>query len=665
MRSTVQSVLIGIITILFAALNSAAVPSKGSTQHKTPKIVAHSAPLLHVDKREFKDLNKNGKLDPYEDWRLPAKIRAADLLKRMTVEEKTGLMMHASNDGFIGPYGKLLSQPESLSTTQAPVAQTRFGAIPGISASDRPSPEELILKLNVRWIAVKFSDLQPDTAARWSNTVQGLAEGSRLGIPVVLSSDPFHTTHRKAGGALQPAIKLPASRWPDQIGFGAIGDPAVVRKFGEIAAAEYRALGLRVTIAPMADVATEPRWNRIPGTFGSDANLNAKLTEAFIRGFQGNHLGPTSVMCITKHFPGDGPVKNGFDPHNSYGKYLAYPAHNADYHLLPFKAAIAAGTGAIMPSYGIPMGKDTVGVNFSKKLVTGLLRNQLGFQGIVITDWLRAMPWGVEELSQQEREHRLLNAGVDQLGGEHDPSFIINLVKQGIVPESRLDASVTRILLVMFKLGLFENPYVDPARAKKIVGAASFAASGEDAQRKAIVLLRNRNQLLPLKPGTRVYAGNIDPLAMGKYAPVAADPAKADVLLLKINSPYVSHKGEGNFFKETHEGTLAYAGSDNEEDLRRIRKLRAYGKPLIVVVSMERPAVLSDLISDTQGILATFGSGDQALAEIVFGKERPVGKLPFDLPRDMNSVLHHKEDAAHDLRNPLFPFGFGLTYAKR
>lgn len=665
MRRVIQHFFIGIIALFLPPVLALGATAKAGAAAKDAKVMTHWAPLLRVDGHLFKDLNKNGKLDPYEDWRLPAEVRAADLLKRMTLKEKAGLMMLANNDGFIGPYGEVLSAAESLSSAQAPVAQTKFGDIPGISVGDRPSPRDLILQLNVRWMAVKFIGLQPDAAARWANSVQEIAERSRLGIPMVLGSDPIHTTHRKAGGAMMPSIKLATSLWPDQVGFGAIGDAKIARRFGEIAAAEYRAMGLSFNIGPMADVATEPRWNRIPGTFGGDAKLDAALTYAFIKGFQGNGLNPDSVLCITKHFPGDGPVKGGLDPHNSYGKYLAYPTNNLNYHLGPFKAAIAAGTGAIMPSYGIPAGIDTVGSNFSKKVVTGLLRNELHYRGIVITDWLRGMPWGVEGLSQQEREHRLLDAGADQLGGEHDSSFIVNLVKSNEVKESRIDASVKRLLLAMFKLGLFENPYVDPAHAKEVVGNREFVRLGMEAQRKSIVLLKNAKSLLPLNSKIKVFADHIDAATLSKFAQVAQDPRSADVLLIKVNAPYVAHRGEGNFFKETHEGTLAYAGSDNVGELQEIESLRAYKKPVIVVVSMERPAILSEYISGVQAVLATFGTSDQALLEIIFGKAAPTGKLPFDLPRDMKSVLMHKEDAAHDLRNPLLPFGFGLTYTKK
>ncbi len=636
-------------------------------QHSTvpqPLLAARKAAILRVDGLQFKDLNHNGKLDPYEDWRLPAQQRVADLLGRMTLEEKAGLMMLANHGGFIGPNGEMLDQPSAASTAQARTLSPDLGDIPGISLDDRPSPRDLVLKLNVRWIATKSGGMAPDAFARWANSVQEVAEGSRLGIPVLLGGDPQHTTHRKPGGGLMDPEKPTYSQWPDQVGFGAIADPAVVERFGRIAAAEYRAEGVSFTVNPIADVATEPRWNRIPGTFGSDAPLDARLTFAYIRGFQGEKLSPASVLCITKHFPGDGPVKDGLDPHNPYGKELVYPAGNLDWHLLPFRAAIRAGSVSIMGSYGIPVGIDTVGANFSRKVITGMLREQLGFRGIIVTDWLRAMPWGVENLSQLEREHRLLDAGVDQLGGEHDASYIVRLVKAGSVPESRIDASAKRILLPMFEIGLFENPYVDPAHALAVVGNPEAVRAGLEAQRKAIVLLKNAGGVLPLRPHAKLYALNLDPSAFSSYAQLVADPAQADVLMVKVNAPYVAHKGGGNFFKETHEGTLAYAGSDNAADLRQIDRLIAFGKPLIVVMSMERPAVLSEFIARIPVMIATFGSGDRALADIVFGAAKPTGKLPFDLPHDMASVLAHKEDAAHDLQAPLYPFGFGLIYPK-
>lgn len=638
------------------------VSSSANDAMHQPKIVAHAAPLLHLDGLTFKDLDKNGKLDPYEDWRLPAPIRVQDLLKRMTLEEKAGLMMIANSGGFVGPNGELLEQPTPQATAQAAAISPNLGDIPGISVGDRPSPRDIILKNNVRWISSKFAGISPEGTARWVDAVEEIAEGSRLGIPVAIGSDPIQTTHRKAGGAVMPPDHTVISQWPDQIGFGAIGDPTIVHQFGEIAGAEYRAMGIRFNLNPMADTATEPRWNRIPGTFGSDAPLNAKLVYAYVRGFQGDHLSPTSVLCVTKHFPGDGPVKDGLDPHNPYGKQLVYPAHNLDYHLLPFRAAIAAGTGSIMGSYGIPVGIDTVGANFSHKIMTDLLRNKLGFRGIIVTDWLRAMPWGVENLSQLEREHRLLDAGIDQLGGEHDPSYIIRLVRSGEVPESRIDASAARILLPLFELGLFENSYVEPERAREIVGNPRFVAAGLEAQRRSIVLLKNANHLLPLKPHIKVYVAHIDPAAFSQYAQVVSHPAQADVLIIRVNAPYKNHTGGGNFFKETHEGTLAYAGADNASDLKEIQDLAATGKPLVVDMSMERPAVLTEFINEVPAVLATFGSGDQALADILFGKESPSGKLPFDLPRDMASVLAHREDAAHDLKDPLFHFGFGLSY---
>ena len=171
-------------------------------------------------------------------------------------------------------------------------------------------------------------------------------------------------------------------------------------------------------------------------------------------------------MTVTKHFPGDGPVKDGYDGHNNYGKWTIYPGNQFDYHLIPFRAAFEAGTGGIMGGYFIPVGKDTVGINFSKAMINGLLREKMGFQGLVVTDWLRNMPWGVEKLSEKDRQKMIVLAGVDQIGGDNDPSVILASVKDGGIPMAVVDAAARRILRPMFQLGMFENPYVDPEQAR-------------------------------------------------------------------------------------------------------------------------------------------------------------------------------------------------------
>jgi len=631
-----------------------------------PVLGARKAPTLKLAGLEFKDLNRNGKLDRYEDWRLPASQRVADLISQMTAEEKAGLMIHSSLMGFTGPGGVVLDAPPPRPAGAGP------GFVPprreGVAPMDRPSPTDLLLKRNVRWILLRPNPTEPpDVSARFANGLQEIAEGSRLGIPLVLSSDPRHAVTR--GGAAFPNQSAdPAapniSQWPEQIGFAAAGDPALVREFGRIAAQELRALGLQVSLSPMADIVTEPRWNRIAGTFGEDAKTIATLVKAYIEGFQGPRLGPRSVLCVTKHFPGDGPVKEGLDPHNDYGRWQVYPGNNFDHHLIPFKAAFDAGTGGIMPGYAIPVGFDTVGMNFSKVIVTDMLRRKFNFDGLVVTDWLRNMPWGVENLTEKERQLRMVQAGVDQIGGDNDPRYIIELVKEGAVSESRLNESARRVLTPMFELGLFENPYVDPDRAKSLLASKPFMDAGLAAQRKSIVLLKNARDLLPVAPGKNLYVENVNRETASRYGKVVDDPKQADLAIIAVNAPYEVHKGGASFFRGAHEGSLAYAGAENAAELEKIQRLAASGTPVIVAMYMDRPAVLSEFIDRVGAVLVHFSVSDAALLDIVFGREPPSGKLPFDLPRDMTSVLKQKEDVPHDLENPLFRTGFGLSFPK-
>jgi beta-glucosidase len=633
-------------------------PAGANTQ---PKVESRVAPILTVAGQRFRDLNKNGRLDPYEDWRLPTDRRIVDLIARMTVAEKAGLMMFASHSGFVGPNGTLRDElaPPPPGALKSPV---NIAGVPGFDRGDKPSPRVLVIDKHVRWIATSPGGT-PGDAARWSNAIQALAESDRLGIPMLLAADPIHTTNRLPGGSLPPPDRVKiTSSWPDQIGLAAIGDARVVESFGRIGAAEYRALGYRMVINPLADVTTEPRWNRIPGTFGEDAGLSARLVAAYVKGFQAATLDTGSVLTVVKHFPGDGPVRDGLDPHNPYGQHLIYPGGMQAYHLQPFRAGIAAGTAAIMTSYGIPDGIDTVASAFSKPLVTGLLRGTLGYRGIVVSDWLHAMPWGVEALSKRDREERMIAAGVDQFGGEHETSYVLDLVKAGSVSVARIDASVRRILKPMFAIGLFENPYVDPAEAERVVRSPAFTAAAADAERRAIVLLKN-DAVLPLKPGVRLFLSGFAAPPATLASRVTGTAAEADAMVVKVNAPYRVNMTGKSFFKGTHEGPVSYAGADNASDLAAIKMAVASGKPVVVVISMERPSVVADFVGNVGALVATFGSDDAAVADILTGAARPSGKLPFDLPADEAAVEAQKADAPHDFARTAFRQGFGLTYS--
>ncbi len=683
-------------------------PAPASAASAQPKIAARVAPLLNIDGLVFKDLNRNGVLDRYEDWRQPLDERVADLLARMTVEEKAGLMFHASIQGVMGPNGEVLDTPTGAmggrggsagAVQPTGVARAIRGRTnPYNIEAGSPAPvKDLILKRGIRWAVIRPGSEMPEVTAKFINQLQEIAEGSRLGIPMTPSDNSRSGIRRSfmgvemASGGGRDDVDGRISQWPGQLGLAAIGDVAAVKEHASIAAREMRAMGLRVLLGPQADVATEPRWTRISGTFGDDFEWVAKLTAAYVEGFQGKQLGPESVITVVKHFPGDGPVKDGYDPHSDFGKWTIYPANQFESHLIPFKAAFQAGAGAVMGAYMIPVGKDTVGINFSKAMATDLLREKLGFQGIMVTDTIRSMPWGVEHLSRKDQEKAMVLAGVDQILSESDPKYVIECVKEGSIPPVRLDVSARRILRATFQLGLFENPYVDPEKTKQVVGNAQFVAAGHRAQERSIVLLKNGGNALPLAAGTKIYLQNVNPAVAARYGAVVDDLAKADVAMIRISTPAFVYPFGGAFFVPGAEGapgggrgarggagrgdttapvtvpvvlgnTLAYTGSANQADLDAVRKLAASGKPVVVCVDMDRPTILTEFLDEVKGVFAAFGADDAALLNVVFGRVSPTGKLPFDLPSDMPSVMAQAADAAHDFEDPLFRFGFGLTY---
>ena len=384
-------------------------------------------------------------------------------------------------------------------------------------------------------------------------------------------------------------------------------------------------------------------------------------------------------MTVTKHFPGDGPVKDGYDPHNSYGKWTIYPGNNFDYHLIPFRAAFEAGTGGIMGGYFIPVGKDTLGINFSKAMIANLLREKMGFHGVVVTDWLRNMPWGVEKLSEKDRQKTIVLAGVDQIGGDNDPKYILASVKDGSIPMAVIDASMRRILRPMFQLGMFEDPYVDPEYAKNTVASAKFLEAGYAAQVKSTVLLKNANNVLPTPAGKKIYVEGIGREAAARYGTVVDDPKSADLAIIRVASPATTYPYGGAFAgggggrgaagtpeapppTATYGVTLAYGNAANWHVLESIKKLAASGTPTVVVVNMDKPVILTEFIDSVTAVFGAFGAGDAAVLDVVFGKRSAGGKLPFDLPSDMPSVMAQAADVPFDMEDPLFKFGFGLGY---
>ena len=607
-------------------------------------LLGSEARVLMQDGISFRDLNKNGRLDPYEDPRRPIAERVEDLLRQMTLEEKAGIMFQTM-----------------ISMNKDGTLQEKMGMFPLPPASD------MIARRLMNHFNLIGEAPSPRIMAEWHNRIQKLAEQTRLGIPVTLSTDPRHAfSNNPLAGMMAGSF----SQFPEQTGLAATRDVDLVQQFADIARQEYLAVGIRLALHPMADLATEPRWARVNGTFGEDAELSAQMTAAYIRGFQGETLGRDSIACMTKHFPGAGPQMNGEDAHFKYGKEQIYPGDNFDYHLRPFEAAFEAGTAQIMPYYGMPVNTslEEVGFGFNKDVVTGLLREKYGFDGVVCTDWslltdmklfgftmMDARDWGVENLSLAERVQKVIEAGVDQFGGEACPEVVVQLVRAGKISEARIDQSVRRILRDKFRLGLFDNPYLDVDAAEKIVGQPEFRQVGELAQRKSIVLLKNDKAALPLKSGLKIYAEGIKTESLASYGEVVEDMSKADIAVLRLNSPYEARKGfMERFF---HAGDLDFKEPEKSRILNILNQV-----PTIVDIYLERPAVIPEIAEKSAALLANFGANDGAVLDIIFGKFEPQGKLPFELPSSMDAVRKQKEDVPHDSENPLFEFGHGLTY---
>jgi beta-glucosidase len=560
----------------------------------------------------------------------------------MTVEEKAGLMFHP------------------------PIAVPDDGTLAEEPTPFAPEPtSELVVGRGINTFNV-FQLPGPREVATWHNRLQQLAAETRLGIPVTISSDPRHSF--ATGAATFAGAGL--SQWPEPIGLAAARDDELTRRFGDIARQEYLALGLRVALHPMADLATEPRWARIAGTFGEDAELAARMVRAYVSGFQGDELGATSVACMTKHFPGGGPQADGEDPHFGYGKEQVYPGGNLEYHLEPFEAAFAAATAQVMPYYGMPVGTrlEPVGFGFNRDVVTGLLRERFGFDGVVCTDWglltdwvvdgevtFAACCWGVEELSVPDRMVKALDAGVDQFGGERCVDVLLGLVAGGRVSDERLDASARRILRDKFRLGLFDDPCLDVDRSVAVVGNEEFRRAGEEAQRRSIVVLTNARGLLPVSGRPRLYVEGVDPSAAAPYAEVVPAPNDAELAVVRVQAPFDPRPGFlEQFF---HAGRLHFT----DEELAPLLAL-CDRVPTIVDIHLDRPAVVPELAERAAALVATFGASDAALLDVVFGRFPPTARLPFELPSSTDALERQLPDVPFDSEDPLFPFGHGLSY---
>ncbi|SFU67184.1 beta-glucosidase [Pustulibacterium marinum] len=545
--------------------------------------------ILKVKGESFKDLNKNGVLDPYEDWRLSAEKRAKDLAKRMSVEQIAGLMLYSQHQAI----------PAHPVGFGAGTYKGKPFAESGLKASAISDQQKKFLKDdNLRHVLLTSVE-SPEIAAEWNNNVQAYVESLGLGIPANNSSDPRNTAmvtsefNAGAGGAI--------SLWPDGLAMGATFDPELVKQFGEVASQEYRALGISTALSPQVDLGTEPRWFRIANVFSESPELVTDMGKAYIEGFQTSDKateikkgwGYHSVNAMVKHWPGGGPEEGGRDGHWAMGKFAVYPGDNFSDHTKPFLEGafkLDGGTkeaAAVMPYYTISFDRDdvyneNVGNGFSKYMITELLRDKYGYDGVVCTDWLitadegatpgtfAGKPWGTEAMTVAERHYKVLMAGVDQFGGNNDKGPVLEAYQMGVKEfgedymRKRFERSAVRLLKNIFRTGLFENPYLNVSATKSIVGKPEFMQAGYEAQLKSIVLLKNKAATLPVQEKKTVYVPKIyTPVATNwwgiatpasykypvdmelvkKYYNVTEDPQKADFAIVFVKSPQSKEGG--------------------------------------------------------------------------------------------------------------------------
>jgi beta-glucosidase len=657
--------------------------AKAQKAVKAPKLGYKTTPILTINGLQFKDLNKNGKLDKYEDWRLPNTARALDLVSKMSVEEKVGFMLISStrmkNDwAFEGPKTK---EPITSDFNEEDLVQSTN------MFTRQPLPIKMMMAAGTSKAVKDFklrhfilrANVDARTTAQWSNKLQALCESDALGIPCIIASNPRNHITKDASIGLSVGTTT-FSTWPSELGLSAMHDLKLTRTFADVARQEWAAVGLRKGYMYMADLSTEPRWQRIEGTFGEDPEWVGKMIYEIIVGFQGTTLNNQSVALTTKHFPGGGAGEGGQDPHFPWGKREIFTSGNLDNNIIPFKYAIKAGTSSIMPYYSYPVGTKypEIAYAYNKPVLQGLLRKELGFNGIINSDTgpIEMMPWGAEKLSIEERYIKAIDAGVNIFSGSADPTKLLDIVKAGKVDIHLIDTSVYKLLLEFYQLGLFENPYVDEEAAVKIVNNKSFQEKANLALRKSIVLLRNENKVLPItKKTTKIYLesymqkkgqapNNVYKPKGDEAVEFVSTPEAADMIVLWITP------GAKSLF-ESDGGPLSVLLSKNAVDVKYINDL-TQKKPTVLVVNYTNPWVINEIYNEQtmpniKAVIATFGTSTDALIDVITGKFNPTGKMPFTTPSSEKEVTENKTDIPgikESATYPLFKINEGLSYHK-
>ena len=627
---------------LAAVLGMGVMPVHAEETPVQPELKARVKEIIEVDGYQFKDLNDNGVLDAYEDWRLSPQERAENLLSLMTAEQKAAQMVHLTlvtqkdswfnknNVGFALVYEYIFEpeeeeDEEESDETQTPISSAR-------------------------------------NAAMRTNEIQELSESSELGIPVIFSMDT------EAGAAF---VK-DATYLPEEINQGAAGDAELVTRLNEVLKEELMAVGVRMALSPDADLITDPRWGRNQECYSEDVETVETMIAAAVKALQGeNGLDENSVMATVKHFPGAGAQTNGVD-----GSPLTISEDSIDLHLAGFKAAIDAGVAAVMP-YGystVPyLGGDAVdnSADQSAAVMTDLLRGELGYEGIIQTDW------GLNFVGAA-------NAGADVLGGAGVRSTA-QLVDG--VDEALLTDACRRILIAKFQMGLFENPYVDEDAAEDIIGSDEHKAVAKEAAAKSFTLVKYENAA-SLADQSFIVAGELASdvrcLNSGWTAKEPVEIAGTSILTAlqeKAGADNVTHITSAEEVPADLSGVTAVvvvgekSGTHDpawgaatlefpEEQTALINALDKAGANVVAVVVMNRAYVLTPIVNAADSVLVVYRPGvtcgAEAVADCLFGETAITGRLPFQIPESMEQVLSQREDMPKDIENPLYEYGFGI-----
>ncbi len=628
---------------LAALLGMSALPALAEDAPVQPELQARVKDIIEVDGYQFKDLNDNGALDAYEDWRLSPEERAENLLSLMTAEQKAAQMVHLTlvtkkdswfsknNVGFALVYEYIFEpdaedeDEEKSDASGAPLSSAR-------------------------------------NAAMRTNEIQELSEGSELGIPVIFSMDT------EAGAAF---VK-DATFLPDEINQGATGDAELVARLNQVLKEELMAVGVRMALSPDADLITDPRWGRNQECYSEDVETVEAMITAAVKALQGeNGLDESSVMATVKHFPGAGAQTNGVD-----GSPLTISEDSLEMHLAGFKAAMEAGVAAVMP-YGystVPyLGGDAVdnSADQSAVVMTDLLRGELGYEGIIQTDW------GLNFVGAA-------NAGADVLGGAGVRSTA-QLVDG--VDEEKLTDACRRILIAKFQLGLFENPYVDEDAAETIVGSDEHKAVAKEAAAKSFTLVKYENAA-SLEGQSFIVAGELaDDVRCLNSGWTAKEPVEIagttilEALQAKAGADNVTYLTSAGKVPADLSGVTAVvvvgekSGTHDpawgaatlefpDEQVELINALDKAGANVVAVVVMNRAYVLTPVAEAADSVLVVYRPGvtcgAEAVADCLFGETAITGRLPFQIPASMEQVLAQREDLPKDIENPLYEYGFGI-----